>query len=572
MPSTRPFVLEALCDFPDDALMAPGPITAEHVDSLMRLLAEAGVRRVSWGSYGDGHGGWLLPDGLSDEWTHLARTLDILGNPLRVAVEAGHRHGLEVYGYFKPYETGVAFIFPEGTPQARAYGRLWRQGGYLAWLDPFVVRHPHLRLRRRRDAALAPQRPVCAIRLTKRDDAPTRITADHLQIWTSELNYRYQRAQVDFRFVDSVEASPRDVRDLDGNLLTAAGDPVRVLTLSGFCLRDRYLLVTTDFQDGPADFENTGLDMMTALDEDGREIPGVFANGAAVWEGDRVDFREWGVIFDFGYTRQLVRLDAPNEAPPSKMGYGSGRQGLIAFTAGRNEYLPGALCETEPAVQACWLDWVREMIEAGVDGIDLRVENHSAMTDFPEEYGYNDVVLERAAERDPRDPPAAVPAVRGEAYTDFLRQAKALASAHGKRLRVNLNIDFFRPDPSAWRLNAYPLNIDFDWECWVREGLMDAGILRFYHLPFECLFDDPVARAMIEACHQRHVPLVVNRYIDIGGDACEAEFRRVREDGRFDGFILYETARMITWRSDPATMAIDNAPVRAVIAAAAEGG
>ena len=560
MPSAPPFRLEALVDFPDDALAAPAPITGEHVDAFMRILAAAGVRRVSWASYGDGHGGYLLPDGLNESWTRYARTIESLGNPLRAAVEAGHRYGIEVYGYFKPYETGPALSLPEGSPQARAYGRLWQQGGYLAWLDPFVVRNPQLRIRRHSDSVAAPQKPVRAIRLTKRDDTPTRITAEHLQIWTSGLNYRYQRLALDLEVAETVEPSPRDVRDLDGHLLTAIGDPVRVLTLSGFCLSDRYLLVTTDFQDGPADFENTGVDLMTAVDEDGREIPGVFATGAAVWEGDRVDFREWGLIFDFGWARQLVRLDEPNEAPASRIGYGAGRKGLIAFAAGRNEYLPGALCETEPAVQAYWLTWVQEMIDAGVDGVDFRVENHSTHSDFPEEYGFNDVVLESAAARNPQDPLAAVPSVRGEAYTNFLRAAKALLGASRRRMRVNLNFDFFRPDPPAWRLPAYPLNLHFDWQQWVQDGLMDEAILRFYHLPFEFLFDDPVAAAMIESCRRRNVPMVVNRYIN---DDYEAEFRRVRQDGRFDGFVLYETAGMITW-NDPGDMAIRNTPARAV--------
>jgi len=570
MPSANSFILEALVDFPDDAMKALAPITAPHIDAFMRVLSEAGVRRVSWGSYGDGHGGYLLPDGLDEAWTCYARTLDNLGNPLRVAVEAGHRYGIEVYGYFKPYETGPAVLLPEGSPEARAHGRLWQQGGYLAWLDPFVLRHPQLRIRRHSDAAVGQQKPVCSIRLTKRDDAPTRITAEHLQIWTSELNYRYQRLPLNLEVAETVEPSPRDVHDLDGHLVTGAGEPVRVLTLSGFCLSDRHLLVTTDFQEGPADFENTGVDLMTALDAEGKEIPGVFATGAAVWEGKRVDFREWGLIFDFGWARQLVRLDEPNEAPTSSMGYGSGRKGLIAFSGGRNEYLPGALCETESAVQAYWLSWVQEMIDAGVDGVDFRVENHSTHSDFAEEYGFNDVVLEGAAARNPQDPLAAVPAVRGEAYTSFLREAKALLSGHGRRMRINLNFDFFRPDPPAWRLPAYPLNMHFDWEQWVAEGLMDAAILRFYHQPFDFLFDDPVATAMIEACRQRNIPLVVNRYIN---DEYEAEFRRIRRDGRFDGFVLYETASMINW-SDPGDMAITSAPARAVceLAAAAESG
>ena len=205
--STRPFILEALVDFPDDAFSAPEPISADHLDSMMAGLARAGVRRVSFQCYGYGHGGYFIADGLDSAWTNYARTLDLLGNPLQVAVDAGHRHGLEVYGYFKPYETGLAMAFPEGAPESRAWGRLWRLGGYLAWLEPFVIQHPELRIRR--NPTLAPhetgQQPIAALRLTKKDDAPTRVTGDRLQIWTSQRNYRYRRLEQDVRVDEAVE-------------------------------------------------------------------------------------------------------------------------------------------------------------------------------------------------------------------------------------------------------------------------------------------------------------------------------------------------------------------------------
>src|ERR1035441_9573237 len=60
-PATRPFWLEAYTDFPDDALIKPVAITPSHLDAMMQRLKELGVRRVSWGYSGDGHGGMLNP-------------------------------------------------------------------------------------------------------------------------------------------------------------------------------------------------------------------------------------------------------------------------------------------------------------------------------------------------------------------------------------------------------------------------------------------------------------------------------------------------------------------------------
>jgi len=531
------FCLEALVDFPDDALEAT--ITPAHVDAMMSTLREMGVRRVSWGYYGDGHGGYMMPSGIDDHWHNYAETIKSLGNPLRVAVESAHRHGLELYAYYKPYETGPGISLPDGSPEARAFGRIRQQGGWLTWIDPFVADHPDLRIRHKPDYCIKDfsSVPICALKLIKKDNSPTRITREHLQIWSSQLNYRYQQLNIDFTLNESVEPSPQDVRDINGALVTRKGDPVRVLTLSGFRLTDPYILVTTDFTDGQPDFENTGTDLLVALDEHNDAIPGVFATGGGVWEADRVDFRNWGLIFDMGFGRSLICLDKPNT---------SGRQGIIAFTRGRNEYLPGALCETEPQVRDFWLSCLREMLDAGVDGVDFRVENHGTHTDYYEEYGFNDVVLQKCAPEGQIDTDAMA-RVRGDAYTDFLRQAKQMIASDGKRMRINLNVDWFRPDPPPARRLAYPANIYYDWKRWVDEGLLDEGILRMFQLPFDTVFNDSVAAEMISRCEENGIPLTVNRYVNPN---YPTEFKQVLQDSRFSGFILYETASFLRFNEN----------------------
>ncbi|MFA6110391.1 MAG: hypothetical protein WDA75_16615 [Candidatus Latescibacterota bacterium] len=268
------FALEAFVDFPDDAITAVEPITPAHIDAMMRCLAASGVRRVSWEVYGDGHGGLLIP-AHDERWENMARTYTGLGqNSLAVAVESAHRHGLEIYAYFKPYETGIAALFPEGSYEATVYGRTRQLGGRLTWMEPFVVDHPHLRLRRRPDLLPADTEslPIRGLRLRKRDASPTRVTREHLQLWASDQNYQYRRLDVPFEVDETIEPCPHEVRDLfSEELLIGRGDPQRVLHLHGLELRDRYVLVTTDFAAGPADFANTDLAMLSAYDATGRE-------------------------------------------------------------------------------------------------------------------------------------------------------------------------------------------------------------------------------------------------------------------------------------------------------------
>lgn len=539
--SPRPFRLEALVDFPDDAIGAPQALTAGHIDSLMARLASLGVNRVSWGYYGDGHGGWLMPATHAKDydggWQRCAETYRNLGNPLRVAVEAGHRHGLEVYGYFKPYETGAGMLFPEGSPAAGEMGLLPHIGGQLAWMDPFVQQHPTLRIRRRDDVPPeALTATIHTIRLVKQDGLPTRITRDHLQVWTSPDNWHYQQIPVEFTLAQSVEPAPHEVRDHEGAVLTRQGEDVRVLTLAGLELKEKYVLITTDFTDGLSDFGNAGTAILTAHDAQGREIPGVFATGATVWTASLVNFREGGLTFDYGWGAKRITLDAPNT---------SGKQGLIAFARGRNPYLSGALCETEPRVQEFWLSCLEEMIVAGVDGVDFREESHSTHTDTVRDYGFNDVVLRQCGDLQGDALCDRISEVRGHAYTEFLRTCKTRLAACGRRMRYNLQLDFFRPDPPAARLLGYPANIHFEWERWLDEGLMDEAILRFYHYPFEAVFQDPVGAQMIARCQQRGIPLVVNRYVDSAGEKLPDEVARIHADPRFSGFIFYETMNFI---------------------------
>ena len=538
--------LEAMCDFIDDVGQCPVPVTVEHIDDMMRSFRDLGIRRVSWAYYADERGGHVVPfDPASDlpsvkGFTRYVQTYRSLGNPLRAAVEAGHRHGIEVYAYFKPYETGGGLSYPDGSPEARAYGKLPKVGGQLVWFDPFVVDHPDLRIQRRTDDVRddLDRCPICTIVLRKTDAAPTRIGRQNLQIWVSETNYRYQRLNADFTLEETVEAAAQDVVDLQRNTLTSKGDPVRTLTLSGLNLTQACVLVTTDFTDGEADFGNTAIDMMRVYDGQDRELLGVYSNGSGIYNSAAIDFRNWGLMYDHGYGCRASSLDNCNS---------EGRDGLIAFARGRSAYLDGALCETHPQVQAFWLDCLRAMVDAGVDGVDFRIENHSTMTDFTEDYGYNQVILDQLA--DPRHPDQReIAKVRGDAYTEFLRRSKELLARHGRQMRINFQMDVLRPEIPRNRLLAYPANVEFQWERWVDEGLLDEAIFRFFALEFDEVLDEEIGRQVIERCQESGYPVVFNRYIN-QGDLVE-EFGQIQGDGRFRGFILYEVANFADYGAD----------------------
>ena len=234
------FKLSVTVDFYGDG--GKGLYTHDTLDLMMQEVRSLGVSRVYWQYLGDleqekyGAGTNLL----LSRWAEFGpSTLAAIGEPLEAAVKAAHRNGLEIFGVLKPYHTGMSATFPEGSPDADPQTRMRRIGGTVQSFNPFMERFPHTRIKRRpvKGPTDLQSLPIRQIRLIKKDNSPTRVRREHLEIWTSSNNYRYQRQQVEFALEETVEPAPSEVRDYYGNLITRKGDPVRILTLKDLDLR-----------------------------------------------------------------------------------------------------------------------------------------------------------------------------------------------------------------------------------------------------------------------------------------------------------------------------------------------
>ena len=570
MPSRQqPFLLSATVDFPDD--VRAGVYTHALLDQMMSQLKSLGVRRIYWLYYGDIDPASFWAGNLFDYMEYGRRTLEEIGEPLKAAVPLAHRHGLEIYGVLKPFNTGLAGTYPEGSPQADAT-RIARIGGTLQQVIPFTERHPETRIQRR-PLESAPDllaQSIRTIRLYKRDDSPTRITRDHLQIWTSPNNYRYQPYQGPLRFSDRVELSSREVLDYYGNLITARDQPIRVLTLEGLDLSDRYVAVATDFEGEQGDFKNTAVGMIEAYGPDPTPLPIVVASRSAMWICPR-DFRTGGLEFDSGYG--LYEVDLDTDSSSGKGGaWWKARGGCIAFARGKNEYLACTPCEAYPQVQKLWLGWVDRLIEAGVDGVDLRISAHGSLTDEPWNYGFNQPIVEEFRQRFGEDPSymdshrEQLARMRGEHYTAFFREASRRLRASGKRVQAHVHTEAFRPDACHGQIMGFPANLHFDWQSWLAEGLVDAITLRtswFEGLedPIEAKpersrlgpsLDNPVVTEAFGLAGHLNLSVHLNRYIGraVGIEEYLDDLESVFHDPRFAGFDLYEFADLALPKPD----------------------
>ena len=578
MSRTSPFILSATVDFPDDLMF--GTYTPELLDRMMQQLKQLGVTRVYWLYYGDVDQDSYWAGNLIDHsiFPYGPKTLANIGEPLKAAVPFAHAHGLEIYAVLKPYNTGMAGTYPEGAAESRA-STVTRIGGPLGQAIPFVERHPHTRVRRRPVEA-PPDLETTAIRkirLLKRDDSPTRVKGEDIQIWTSESNFKYGRKQIDFNVTEAVEPAPGEVRDYYGDLVTAKGAPVRTLTIEGLDLSDRFIAITTGLK-GPGDFVNTAVGMVEAYGPGPEPLPVVVATRGAIWDRPR-DFRGYGLDFDCGLGTYEVPFDDQNDTGDSSSIWSSMLTGgLIAFARGKNEYLACTPCEAYPEVRHLWSGWVQRLIDAGVDGIDIRISAHGSLTNESAEYGYNSPIVEEFTRRYGAGPTGSaadlsrLADLRGEHFTDFIRETSEAIRGAGGKMQVHVHTEAFRPEPCHGQMMGFPDNIRFDWQSWVKEGLLDGVTFRMSW--FEGLEDppesppdrsrlvnaleEPYAKESLDALVDAGVPAYLNRYIDrsVGIEEYLSDLERVYGDERFDGFDLYEFALMA--RASPDGRSLDS--------------
>jgi len=432
-------------------------------------------------------------------------------------------------------------VSPFGSGEAQEEGHFDLIGGKLVWADPFVAEHPQYCIQHRTSAFPEPNRnePIASIKLYKHDDKPTRITKENLQIWVSSNNYQYTRVDVDFDFSQTFEKAKKNVHSLSHGMITKTGDRVLALELSGLHRTEPYLLVTTNLR-GNGDFSNASTSMFRAYDKAGGEIIGCFANGMPIYNASRANFRDWGLMFDTGYGLRMATLDTDNSR---------GDRGFIAFARGRAPRL-GAPCESEPAVQSYWLKCVTDILDAGADGVEFRIENHSTHTDFPHEYGYNQAVLARL--EDPTNAtPAQVAQVRGDAYTVFLMRAKEIIRARGKKMRLNFEVDSLREHIPANRLLAYPANMDVQWQRWIALDLLDEAVIRHYGFNFDQIMKDARTAEIVSMLHEKRIPVFFNRYMrNYENHRFLKDIDTIRSRPEYTGYVFYEVYSYVNYNAD----------------------
>jgi len=533
--------LLATTDYPDNIGICDCLYNRAQMDSLHKYLASIGVTRhqwiidTMWNIYDDNQSGF---------------------DTLAEAVESAHAHGLEFYAEIKPFEgAGGINALPHSLPLPKGAIAVKDIRGIIPRMRPFVASHPHMCLKRR-PGSYEFRGPVTSIRLIKGDDQPTRIRPEHLSIWTSSSNNRFSRYEGPLSFRESVEWRPT----FPGATTTSViGNQYRILHLEGLKIPadHKYILIRCSLSDGRGDFTNERGNIVELEGPDHENIPFILSTGFVNYKDERERWTRPGIRNQLCRYTQLPEVQAIlndpekwkehfqdfcsfNEGSPLTDLYTLDKEGYIAVACGKPEYNLGHLHPIYPEVREHWLDEVRYCLDRGVDGINIRQANHTRSAE-PWEYGFNDPVIEATGGR--TDYPSIM-RVNGDAYTQFLREARDLIKSRGKSLTIHLNAQILAPDDRGLILR-YPPNFEWQCETWVNEIADDLEFRKYWTLrPWNL---PPVLDKFISVTKAANKPLYFQsrfRELTVEGpnNRLREELELIRNYPELGGFVLYETA------------------------------
>lgn len=500
----RDLPLDVCIDFNDDLIR--NAWTERTFREAMAFYRGRGMRRVYFiYHYGYRGGFWVRNE-------RHERTREAVGEFLPATVRFAREAGLECFAVLKPFEPG---LYPGRLSDEKfnAY-RLERLGTQMYRVTRFLAENPGFRIERRMDDVPADiaDRRVKTLVFRAEEGTGGNFNPASLRLWTSPDNSAY--------------------RPYDGPLSVRRENGGEVLVLDGLEPGDRFLAVTAGEKPGYR-FGNRLDRLVEARDESG-VLPLAWGEKLSDRRGS---FPGTGFVFD--------NSSRPMHSADRYTWLDGGRP--LGLVPGRERYLPAAMCLSYPEVRAWWLEKMEECLAAGVDGVDFRVVNHNWTYDWPA-FGFNAPVREAFLERhgvdilnEPFDY-AHLRRLRGEYYTMLLRQARARLREAGKAMQVHVSGRMRDPE---WHTE---MEMHFDWETWIREGLADAITLKMSPAR------GGICPAVISLAREAGLPVYACPYINglklPDGPDTAAYMRRDATDAGVDGLIIYENAAFMGARDD----------------------
>jgi len=452
----RGFTVSMTYDTPMSVI--PNYYTPARLREEMALIRSLGIDRIHWIESWEGKD-W--PSFWEHErWKVNARkTFQNCGNFMATAAEQAHANGMELYAICKIFDLGFNVWFGDKKTPSHT---LDIEGRYVA-AHPNLVKHPEWTLQSNPAWRTETTFPIKHLRLYSEEPIPALNTKD-IRLRTSKDNrdYRYYSGPMQVR--QGVERRPHYRWTPAGRVRETGTVKNWYLEIDGLKLQEMFAAIEINGQE--VSLLHRGYLVAEAEDAAGNLAPLTVAT-----KGHR-DFTDAGYFFWkewpgwANYTEPILQQRR-----------WTGHDLGLTFQEAPN--LPTMLEPTFEGTRDIWLAWLQSVLERGADGINIRTLcNHNGIPSWLK-YAFAAPVLETFQQLYGRPPGTTaddyerVRRIRGDAFTQFLRDAKKLTIAHGAKLVTHLESGVEVPQHLDTRMQLF-----LDWRTWIEEGIVDEVDLK----------------------------------------------------------------------------------------------
>lgn len=494
---------------------------------------------------------------------NVAKTVQNIGGEVfDEAVRAAHAHDIQIYGMMKPFDMGLWVSAGEGTPEAKAKGKVPRIGGPVTWMADFVAKNRQWIMSRKPGAwGDARNKIFTRIDLVKADAGPAAFKSQEVRLFVSDDNATYRPYEGPVEREEVIEDYPVWEHTSSGGRPTGQSRRSRVMRFKRLQISNQYVILAVGGRSGS--FANTLVNLVHVFGEQGeerrvtygvkvREV-GQTPEGAATRKAfdrkdPRADFEKYGLEYDcwpgvptavfpgFDGIRASCALD--------------GGEGVLGIARGKDPGTVATLSPFFPEVRAWWRSWIQDCLEAGADGIELRYRHHHsplAWAEFGFEQPVRDEFLKRYGvdiwKTDDFDR-AAWRRLRGEAYTQFYREARVLTKRHGKPLGIHIEPgQCMEPEQGAC------MEMHLDWRTWIEEGLADSVTMKELW-PRTRFAEEVLSHTRRKGIEAIFCPYANGLWQQPGGEKVVADWIRLARENDYDGYQFYENAAVVRATQD----------------------
>ena len=471
----------------------------------MKILSEMGFTRVYFVVATNGYGMSCWPKWSNSENRYISgyrfvteNAQALRGNVNRLYFTACKNAGMEAFAVYKPYEGGGTQTVPESVSRLdETLGNAWIEtlGGYIYHTDSFIAEHPEYRIQRKTDSELHKELPVTSLEVdfllsaysagntlksSGVSENAVKEAAKSFTLWVSNDNGTY--VPYTGNTVVSFSTKSEQTKNMSGSVIGTYN--YVTLQISGLSLSyedAKYLAISfadsaclhtipyhtftlyngstklsstvTSFSRYPANAGDTPKNHEWG-NESAKPLSGSLIGGISVSENGTVtgvkkgstalngaqDFYRWGFAFGWIYDSEFALY--ANSA-------------VYGIARGTIEYVPGGLCEAYEEVRAYWLSQIKQLLDYGADGIDIRPESHSTMAIDYTNYGYNQPIVDQYQELygvDIRTEEAdylKLAKIRGDFFIEFLEDAAELTHSYNALFATHLVASYENPTLST---------------------------------------------------------------------------------------------------------------------------